>query len=35
MSSPSLAPRSYWCRGAWDDNLVYAMSDADWRTVRT
>lgn len=27
----SLAPKSYWCRGAWDDNLTYAMSDAEWR----
>lgn len=27
----SLAPKSYWCRGAWDDNLTYAMSDAQWR----
>ncbi|WP_232548419.1 GNAT family N-acetyltransferase [Propioniciclava soli] len=31
MHVESLAPRSYWCRGAWDDNLVYAMSDAQWR----
>ena len=34
MHVESLAPRSYWCRGAWDDNLVYAMSDADWRANR-
>ncbi|MBI5028385.1 MAG: GNAT family N-acetyltransferase [Actinobacteria bacterium] len=32
MHVESLAPKSYWCRGAWDDNLVYAMSDAEWRT---
>ena len=31
MHVESLAPKSYWWRGAWDDNLVYAMSDADWR----
>lgn len=31
MHVESLAPKSYWCRGAWDDNLVYAMSDGDWR----
>lgn len=30
MHVESLAPKSYWCRGAWDDNLVYAMSDAEW-----
>lgn len=32
MHVESLAPKSYWCRGAWDDNLVYAMSDDQWRT---
>ncbi len=32
MHVESLAPKSYWCRGAWDDNLVYAMSDSQWRT---
>ncbi|MDO5535714.1 MAG: GNAT family N-acetyltransferase [Propionibacteriaceae bacterium] len=31
MHVESFAPRSYWCRGAWDDNLVYAMSDERWR----
>ena len=31
MHVEALAPKSYWCRGAWDDNLVYAMSDAEWR----
>lgn len=31
MHVESLAPKSFWCRGAWDDNLTYAMSDADWR----
>ena len=31
MHVESLAPKSYWCRGAWDDNLVCAMSDDDWR----
>lgn len=34
MHVESLAPLSYWCRGAWDDNLVYAMSDAEWRESR-
>ncbi|MCC2593791.1 GNAT family N-acetyltransferase [Tessaracoccus sp. OS52] len=34
MHVETLAPKSYWCRGAWDDNLVYAMSDADWRARR-
>lgn len=34
MHVESLAPKSYWCRGAWDDNLTYAMSDADWRAAR-
>lgn len=34
MHVESLAPRSHWCRGAWDDNLVYAMSDTDWQTAR-
>ncbi len=32
MHVESLAPKSYWCRGAWDDNLVYAMTDTEWRT---
>ena len=32
MHVESLAPKSYWSRGAWDDNLVYAMSDVQWRT---
>lgn len=27
----SLAPRSYWWRGQWDDNLIYALSDERWR----
>ena len=31
MHVESLAPKSFWCRGAWDDNLTYAMSDTDWR----
>lgn len=31
MHVESFAPKSFWWRGAWDDNLVYAMSDADWR----
>lgn len=31
MHVESLAPKSYWCRGAWDDNLVFAMSDDQWR----
>lgn len=34
MHKESLAPKSFWCRGAWDDNLVYAMSDADWRASK-
>ena len=34
MHVESLAPKSYWCRGAWDDNLTYAMSDAEWRAGR-
>ena len=34
MHVESLAPKSYWCRGAWDDNLVYAMSDEQWRASR-
>lgn len=35
MHVETLAPRSFWCRGEWDDNLVYAMSDDDWRSSRT
>lgn len=31
MQVESLAPKSYWWRGRWDDNLVYAMSDDRWR----
>lgn len=34
MHVESLAPASYWCRGAWDDNLVYAMSADEWRHRR-
>lgn len=34
MSVESFAPKSYWWRGTWDDNLVYAMSDNDWRAWR-
>ena len=34
MHVESLAPRSYWCRGAWDDNLVYAMDDTGLGSVR-
>ena len=30
----SLAPRSYWWRGQWDDNLTYALSDEQWRARR-
>lgn len=33
MHVESLAPKSYWCRGAWDDNLTYAMSDVEWLEV--
>lgn len=35
MHVESLAPRSFWCRGAWDDNLTYAMSDKEWRAHRS
>ncbi|WP_203567143.1 GNAT family N-acetyltransferase [Aestuariimicrobium ganziense] len=31
MHVESLAPKSYWCRSAWDDNLVCAMSADEWR----
>lgn len=31
MHVESLSPKSYWWRGTWDDNLIYAMSEADWR----
>lgn len=34
MSVETFAPRSYWWRGTWDDNLVYAMSDEDRRAWR-
>lgn len=34
MHVESLAPKSYWCRGAWDDNLVYAMTSQEWREQR-
>jgi len=34
MVFESLAPRSYWWRGTWDDNLVYALSDESWRAWR-
>lgn len=30
----SFAPGSYWCRGVWDDNLVYALTDKDWKKRR-
>ncbi|WP_193315282.1 GNAT family N-acetyltransferase [Nostocoides sp. F2B08] len=30
----SLAPRSFWWRGTWDDNLVYALSAEGWREWR-
>lgn len=29
MHRESLAPKSYWWRGQWDDNLIYAMSAED------
>lgn len=29
-----LAPKSYWWRGQWDDNLIYALSDEQWRAHR-
>ncbi len=35
MHVESLAPKSYWCRGAWDDNLVYVMSDEAFSTSTT
>lgn len=31
MHLECLSPKSFWCRGAWDDNMVYAMSDSEWR----
>lgn len=34
MHVESVAPKSFWCRGAWDDNMVYAMSDDEWRAHR-
>lgn len=34
MHVESFAPKSFWWRGAWDDNLVYAMSDADFRAAQ-
>lgn len=34
MHVESFAPKSYWWRGAWDDNVVYAMSDEEWRAAR-
>ncbi len=34
FSRESLAPRSYWWRGQWDDNLTYALSDEQWRARR-
>lgn len=30
----SFAPKSFWWRGTWDDNLVYATSADDWRSWR-
>ena len=30
----SLAPRSFWWRGTWDDNVVYALSAEGWRDWR-
>lgn len=34
MHVESLAPKSYWWRGAWDDNLVCAMTAEEWRANR-
>ncbi len=34
MHRESFAPKSYWTRGAWDDNVVYALSDAEWAAGR-
>ena len=34
MRVETLAPKSYWWRGQWDDNLVYAVSVVDWRARR-
>lgn len=31
MTLESLAPKSFWWRGRWDDNMVYAMSASSWR----
>ena len=30
----SFAPKSFWWRGTWDDNLVYAVSADEWRRWR-
>lgn len=32
MHVESFAPKSYWWRGQWDDNLVCAMSVEQWRS---
>lgn len=34
MTFESFAPRSFWWRGTWDDNLLYALSDESWRAWR-
>lgn len=34
MMRESLAPKSFWWRGQWDDNLVYAMSADQWRAAQ-
>lgn len=34
MHVESLAPKSYWWRGQWDDNLIYAMSADERRAHR-
>jgi RimJ/RimL family protein N-acetyltransferase len=34
MRLETIAPASYWWRGAWDDNLVYAMSAEERRAWR-
>ena len=34
MRFETLAPASYWWRGAWDDNLVYAMTGDERRVWR-
>lgn len=34
MTFESLTARSFWCRGAWDDSLTYAITSDQWRAWR-